>query len=369
MNFRSPFILLVLLLFFLALEKSSAHSSSPRMETVEDMMGRTIELPKNIDRIVCLGPGALRLVVYLQVEKKLVGVEELEKKHNVGRPYWLARQELAALPICGPGGPASINKKPDMERLLALNPQLIIVTYMEKKLLTEVQKTLDIPILGLTYGAFASFDETVYKALRLLGKIFHKNKRAEDVINFIEAQRLDLTRRTKSIARKDKPLVYVGGIGYKGAQGIDSTDKNYVPFQWLSAKDLGHKMRGKGKSHHFFGKEALLLSDPEIIFIDGGGLAIVKSEYERKSSFYKALTAFRKKRVYTLWPINWYTTNIGTAIINAYTIGQKTFSKQFKDVNLNQKAAQVYEFLVGKSVVQQMERDYGPIGKSFPTDG
>ena len=45
--------------------------------SVTDMAGRRVSAPFDPDRIVCIGPGALRQIVYLQAEAKVVGVEDL----------------------------------------------------------------------------------------------------------------------------------------------------------------------------------------------------------------------------------------------------------------------------------------------------
>ena len=360
MKQSSFFIAAVLIYFFLVPLLTKGYAKT----MIKDMTGREVTLPKRVERVVCLGPGALRLVVYLQAQNKIVGVEDMEKKQNIGRPYWLAHPELSSLPSCGPGGPASINKKPSLEKVLSLQAHLLLVTYMEKQLAEEVQKTLGIPVLAFTYGDFASFDETIYEALRLVGKALGKKERAEQVIAFIENERSRLRKRTANIEKAQKPSVYVGGIGYKGAQGLDSTDKNYAPFKWLQANCLGKEMKSPS-SHLFFDKEKLLLHNPEHIFIDGGGLKIIKHEWKRKPHYYGALGAFQNNKVYTLWPINWYTTNVGTAIIDAYVIGQKTHPKRFEDIDIKKKAAQIYRYLVGNSVVEQMEQDYGALGKPF----
>ena len=88
--------------------------------SLTDMAGRQVALAAVPERIVCLGPGALRLIVYLEATDTVVGVEDLEKRHPSGRPYRIAHPELVNLPRCGPGGPVAINKKPDLEALLAI---------------------------------------------------------------------------------------------------------------------------------------------------------------------------------------------------------------------------------------------------------
>lgn len=340
--------------------------ASARTVTVTDMAGRQVTAPFDPDRIICIGPGALRLIVYLQAESKVVGVEDMEKMNPGGRPYWIAHPELSRLPRCGPGGPAGINKKPDLEAVLSAKPQVIFITYMDGHLADEVQRTLDIPVVVLSYGAFATFDETVYDALRIAGTILKREKRAGDVVAYIESLRKELRRRTADISQQSRPAVYVGGIGYRGAHGIESTEQRYVPFEWINAENVAERVKAIIGSHVVVDKETLLKLNPDIIFIDGGGLALVAEDYRKKPEFYNTLQAFSNRQVYTLLPFNWYTTNIGTALADAWAIGKILYQECFEDVDPEHMAEEIYKFLVGKPVYQEMRRDYGSIGWKAP---
>ncbi len=353
----------VTICIIVAVLASTALCAAAGTKTVTDMVKREVTVPVNPDRIVCIGPGALRLIVYLQAESKVSGVEEMEKLNPDGRPYWLAHPELSKLPRCGPGGPAGINKKPDLEALLAVKPQVIFITYMEAPLADEVERTLGIPVVVLSYGAFATFDEAVYDSLRIAGKVVNREKRADAVVAYIESLRKDLRRRTQGIPEDSKPEVYVGGIGYRGAQGIESTEQRYIPFDWVGANNIAEQVKATTGSHVAMDKEALLKLNPEIIFIDGGGSLLVTEDYHKKPEFYNALKAISSQQVYTLLPFNWYTTNIGTALADAYAIGRILYEKPFDDIDPEQKADEIYTFLVGRPVYHPMQKTYGPIGQ------
>ncbi len=334
-----------------------------RTTTVTDMVGRKVTTPSNPERIVCLGPGTLRLIVYLQAESKVVGVEDMEKMNPGGRPYWLAHTELSTLPRCGPGGPAGINKKPDFEAVLSVNPEVVFVTYMEKKLADTVQQTLGIPVVVLSYGAFATFDEAVFKAIEIAGTVLNRQGRAKEVIAYIASLRTDLDQRTANLSKKERPRVYVGGIGYRGAYGIESTEQQYIPFDWVNADNVADQVTADAGSHVFMDKEMLLKLNPDIIFIDGGGLLLVADDYRKKADYYGALSAFSTRQVYALLPFNWYVTNIDTALADAYAIGKILYKKQFEDIDPEQKTDEIYTYLVGKPVYQKMKEAYGPIGQ------
>ncbi len=334
--------------------------------TVTDMVGRQVAVPFDPGRIVCIGPGALRLIVYLQAESRVVGVEEMEGLNPRGRPYWLAHSELWSLPHCGPGGPVSINKKPDLEAVLSVAPQVIFITYMQAPLAEEVQQTLGIPVVVLSYGGFATFDETIYDSLRLAARILNRSNRSDAVIGYMESLRTDLSERTRDIPKSRKPTVYVGGIGYRGAHGIGSTEQRYVPFQWVHTDSVVESLKPSAGTHIFVDKEMLLKLNPDVIFIDGGGLTLVALDYRKNPAYYRALKAFSSRSVYTLHPFNWYVTNLGTALADAFAVGKILYAERFRDVNPEQMADSIYTYLVGKPVYRDMEKDYGPLGCKAP---
>ena len=113
-------------------------------------------------------------------------------------------------------------------------------------------------------------------------------------------------------------------------------------------------------------KEILLKLDPEIIFIDGTGLVMVTEDYRKKPEYYGALQAFSNRKVFSLLPFNFYTTNIGTALADAYAIGKILYPKRFENLNPEKKADEIYSFLLGAPVYQQMKKDYGAIGQKAP---
>jgi iron complex transport system substrate-binding protein len=355
MRFKFLMVLLLVLGF--------CFSASAASMTVTDMAGRIVAIKDDPRRIICLGPGALRLIVYLEAQDRVVGVESMEKRYASGRPYWLAHPELKTLPAIGPGGPGAINKKPDMEAVLRVAPDLIFATYMEAAMADEVANTLGIPVVVLNYGDLAVFDTTVYESIKLAGKILGRSDRAHGVIDFIEGARADLGRRAKNAGGDAGPSVFVGGIGHRGVLGIESTQRDYIPLDWNHARNAAQQVQAAVGSHVMVDKEMLLRLDPDVIFLDGAGVALVAGDYRKKPDFYNALKAFRQKRVYGLLPFNYYTTNIGTAMADAYAIGKTISASRFSDVDLAAKADGIYTFLVGRPVYSAMQAEFGSLGQ------
>ena len=387
-----------LLLFFSIVSLFSGVGNTAEIR-FQDITGRTVSLKKTPKRIVCVAPGTLRLILYLGAVESVVGVEEMEKRYPDSRPYWMAYPELENRPVIGPGGPVSINKEPDLEAILTVKPELLFISYMEKARADILSRKLNIPVVVLSYGPFGSFDETIYRSLRIAGTALGRTERAETVIEFIESAKADLAIRTKRLSNNDpvkasdttkyenqntrkdgdshiknfltkelskqpRLTAYIGGIGWKGTQGIESTDEHYAPFQWCGVTNAAKGICPE-KGHCFIDKERLISLDPDTIFIDGGANPVFKEEIKKKRPIYDALTAFREGKVFSLHPFNWYMTNIATVLSDAYAVGKILSPTSFDDLDLAEKSDEIYRFLLGNPLYEKMALIYGPNGEKI----
>lgn len=337
-------------------------AAAPQNIKVTDLAGREVEITAPVQKVVAIGPGALRLVCYVNGADKVAGVEDLEKRQPTGatgRPYILAYPELKDLPAIGAGGPDST---PDAEKLVSIKPDVIFAAYLvDKSKADSLQEKTGIPVVVLSYGQLATFDRDVYKSLELIGKINGQEKRAQEVVRYLEQCQQDLHDRTRDILEEKKPKVYVGALGMKGMHGIESTQGQYPPFVAINARNVVDETGKKGSIS--IDREKLLSWDPDIIFVDEGGYRLVQEDYRKNPQFYNSLSAVKKGRLYGQIPYNSYTTNIGTAIADAYYAGKVIYPEQFKDVEPDKKADEIYGFLLGKPVYAQMAKDFGGFKK------
>ena len=327
---------------------------------VTDMAGRTVKVPAQPRRIVCIGPGTLRLITYLEATDRVAAIESgFEKDSATGRPYRMAHPELALLPAMGQASPSP---QPDPEAILNVKPDIIFISYAEGRVPDSLEEKTGIPVIVLSYGDLASFsNEHLFGSLRLAGRLLDKTPRAEAVIKFIKNCENDLRGRADEIPDERRPKVYVGGLGFRGTQGIISTEYSYPAFELLRARNVAARPGKKG--HIFIDKEKLLEWDPDIIFIDAGGMNIIKNDYKKDPEYYELLTAVRNDNVYGLFPYNYYTTNIDTALADAYFIGKTIYPESFSDISTEKKADEIYTFLVGKPVYEMMKSDWSAFTK------
>jgi iron complex transport system substrate-binding protein len=357
------FTILMLLVTVLSSVLVGCDAVSPNTaETVSvtDLVGREVSVPADVSRVVAIGPGALRLYVYAGNLDYVVGVEQMEADSPTGRPYMLANPDLAELPVIGQGGP---NNAADPERILTVTPDVIFSTYAtEASVADELQSKTGIPVVVISYGhtgfgATNLFGQGVPDSLLLIGQVVGDSGKAQAAVDFLNQALEDLGKRTSDIPDADKPSVYVGGLGARGAHGIESTQGNYSLLNAIHAKNVVDETGESGSI--MIDKEKLLDWNPDYLFIDQGGFAAVLEDYQKNPIFYESLSAVQNGQVYGQLPYNYYNTNIDTAIADAYYLGKVLYPEAFADIDPVQKADEVYESLLGHTAYAQMAESFG----------
>ena len=326
-------------------------AQTPHAVIVKDMAGREIRVKAQVEKVVGIEAGALRILVYLDAAPRVVGVEDTEKK-ELTKPYLMAHPELAKLPSIGPihGG--------DAELIMAQKPDVIFWTSATAGNADALQQKTGIPVVVLNYGDLDNQKSIFYQALRITAKVLHKQARAEKLIGYIEAQIKNLDGRTQKAPQNQ--TVYVGGVSFRGAHGMTSTEPDYAPFRYVNAKNAA---AGIGLEHIFIEKEKLIQWNPDKIFIDTGGYQLVLNDLAAGSTLAQSLQAVKNGQLYTVLPYNWYTTNFETVLANAFYIGKVLYPAQFQDVTPETKADEIYKMFVGKGVYGEMKKMYGGFQK------
>jgi iron complex transport system substrate-binding protein len=228
-----------------------------------------------------------------------------------------------------------------------------------------LQNKTGIPVVSLYYGDLGQNRDLIHRALLLMGQILDCQPRAQKVLAFIEEQIAEIERRTQSIPLSSQPSVFVGGVAFKGPHGFQSTEPNYPAFRFIPAQNLAARESSTGPElrHSIVAKEQIMMWNPDILFLDLATLQLGGKEgglYElRNDPSYQALSAVQENHVYGLLPYNWYATNFGSVLANAYFIGSVLYPERFADVNIKERADTIFSFFVGSPVlnvlVQELE--------------
>jgi len=348
------------LLFFLTAPNAQAR-------TLIDGMGRTVDVPDHVERVICSGAGCLRLLSYLQATDAVVAVDDMEgkRKRFEARPYALAHPEFKTLPIFG-----EFRGHDNPELILTLNPepQVIFKTFASMGHdPVELQEKTGIPVVVLNYGNLTNRRRQLYDSIGLMGEVLGRRERTAEVIAFFENTIADITRRVDLSPDQKRIPVFLGGVASRGPRGFQSTEPRYPPFEFLRADNLAAENvpADRDVSSISIAKEQVVAWDPDLLFLDLSTLQVGEGSgglHELKHDpAYQTLTAVRTNQVYGVFPYNWYTRNYGSILANAYFIGTLLYPDTFGDVDPAAKADEIYSFLVGKPVFGEMSRSFGDL--------
>nr|WP_320012199.1 iron ABC transporter substrate-binding protein [uncultured Desulfobulbus sp.] len=332
--------------------------------TIIDTLGRAVEIPEHVERVICSGAGCLRLLTYLQAQDLVVAVDDIEGKRRRfdARPYALANPQFKKLPVFG-----SFRGQDNPERILTLDPapQVIFKLVGTGKGTSglapdALQMKTGIPVVALPYGNLGPLQNDLNQALRIMGDVLGRAQRAQALIDFFEQTIADLKQRTAAVEPDKQAKVYIGGVAYAGPHGFQATEAGYPPFAFVHARNLVPQLTSRSQTTTAteVGKEQIVAWDPAYLFLDlstlqlgeaAGGLHELKND-----PAYQMLTAVQQGRVYGVLPYNWYNKNFGSILADAYFIGKLLSPGCFTDIDPVKQADHIYEFLVGRPLYSEM---------------
>jgi len=173
--------------------KEEAVSAAPKTVTVTDSDGRTVSVEKPVERVITVNSKAPEILRALGVDldDKIVGVTTYILKS----PDYLPELQ---------DKPGFDFNELNYEKIAELNPDLLI-SYEGGSKYTDVEKLekLRVPVLFLEcHGG-----DKYYESIRLLGKLFDREEKAEEFIQWMKKYEDQITDRTSCLEEKDKPQV------------------------------------------------------------------------------------------------------------------------------------------------------------------
>lgn len=350
---------------------SSGNSTGSASErTVIDSAGREVEIPAEVDEVICSSGGTcVRYLVYIDAADRIAAVESGEGDSSTNRAYVLANPQFADLPVTGSSRSVAL----DLEQVMVINPQVIftvgsqLVSNESSGALTAadtMQTKTGIPVITIASGSFqtAESKQQLYSSFRLIGEVFGKESRAEELIAYIEATLADLERRTCDIPESEQKTAFIGGLSHGGAHGLLSTQSEYMPFIWCRVKNVA---AGSGIQSSDFPKESLVYADPEYIFVDAGTLNVqdeISAFEDIRSPVYANLQAIQSGNVYATLPYTSRQTNLETQLVDAYFVGKTVYPDRFEDIDVREKADEIYTMFVGKPVFDHLNANCNNLG-------
>ena len=201
--------------------ESTLPAGTPVAETrlVTDGLGREIEVPGKIERIVTLG-NATRILVYLGLEEKLVSTANGDVSENVLQAYGIYHQERwKTLSVVASGGYGEVN----CEAILEAEPDIILCTY-EEDIINDIEAQLGRKVVAAPQGKL--FQPDFEQAVRISGEACGVPERAEEVLAYLHTCLDDLAARTSAIPEEKRPTVLAAAATSRTAHGISTVYAN-----------------------------------------------------------------------------------------------------------------------------------------------
>lgn len=309
------------------------------MRTITDGAGRQVEVPGQVQSIVCVGVGALRYSCYVGAAELVAGVEDYEVKPSMSRLYnYVNFDKFRDLAVIGTNG------QPYPEEIIALAPDVIVMSAYASVDADELQKKTAVPVVVVP-GSDTTLDADCYETIRILGELYGMEARAAELTGYLRGIEKDLQERTGDIPDSEKPTVYVGGVSFKGAHGFEGTEAGYGPFALIHANNLADSTGQTGAFD--IDPEQVLSWDPDVIFLDYNGMELIREDHARNPKYYQALTAVQEGRVYAQISFRSSASNLETALADVYYAACVLYPERFADIDPEQKAGEIFGMLLG----------------------
>ena len=342
---------------------------------VTDMIGReVIVTPGSYQRVVCIGAGALRMYSYVGDVALLAGVEDIDNTtlserpamfDSVARPYVLAYGDtFSTLPSCGVGGPMA--QAAEAEKILSCEPDIVISEFEDVEKSDALQEQLGVPVITLSTGSKGVFDEKFFGSMSLLGTVFNRQERAEEIINYVTDQTAEIKAKLGTMDDAEKPSVYICGLGNWGTTDHLTTAENYISFEIAGVKNVvsGLGMEGVGPIEEE--KFVELGEQMDIIIMDAAAVKNIKPLYAEDPTMFDTCKAWQEGQVYLEMAYNAYYTNYEIALINTWFVAKTVYPEAFADVDMTEKTNEVTKLFLGTELAEEIfacPSSFGGYGK------
>ena len=187
----SPLGFLLVLLVALALAAGGCQRVSepeaPANQIVTDSMGREVELPKQIAKIVSVAPTATEIVFAVGAGDRVVGVDEYSN-------YPPEAQNLPKV-----GGYLDVN----VEAIVALQPDVVLVSTIHRQTVEQLES------LGIKCVVVEPRNiEDVYTSIAVVGRMAGQSAQAQAVVDQMKETIAAVAAKIDDIPAHERPLVF-----------------------------------------------------------------------------------------------------------------------------------------------------------------
>ncbi|BAU57620.1 ABC transporter substrate-binding protein [Halorhodospira halochloris] len=338
--------------------------SSSETQTVEDMLGRSVEIPAEVERVATVNVDAFRMTLHLDAGEKLVGIPSdmfgsrfSEDKTIEARAF----DGLENTPKIGGGQPGS---EISLEKIVSVEPDVFLFWAFSRgdsaeamaNRADQIQQQLGIPVIAVNTLGRDREEEQIYaeieQAYQLMGAVLDREERASSLVEdyFTEVEQIQerIAEHRKSAAAEQgkeaqelaAPRVYMAH-----RSNLFNNVAFYLPIEQLDADNVATARRGRDGE---ISAEQLLAWDPEYIFLHTPSQTsrVAASEIGEDSSLAQISAVqdgniYRFKGTYMGW-------DLATGLIDLIHMGKILYPEAFDDIDTAQRGEQILNKFYGQ---------------------
>ena len=314
--------------------------------TVTDIRGREVTIPNEVNKVVCVSAGALRMVSYFDIDR-VVGVDSFDAKASGPiANYNLATYRVAygdkIKDMTNVGGASSFKEMTDT------GADVIFTTTEGVETLNNIQEKTGIPVIGLRAEVYFDLDSfnTFSEQMKLIGEVLGMEDRADELVNGISAlfTELENYKLSAPMPAPDDPTVkdryaYVCGLMTGMNGNFYKTTGHFLPFSDTVALNIAPNVNNEP---YIIAEKDIIDQNPRYIFVDIANYNSSVTTMKNNSATIGGVSAVVNEKVYALLPYKFYNTNYENELIDCFIVGSIILPSVY-NYDLTKKANEIFD--------------------------
>jgi iron complex transport system substrate-binding protein len=260
----------------------SCGKNETQSRSITDMAGDSVELPDNIDKVICTSQNALEFMVAMGLEDKIIGIHKSIFNHTWSKEY-----------IVNLDSKTGFGYSPTAEAVYEAGADLVIV---KDSAAAEELRNAGIAAITFKYGN----KEEMFAAIRMLGDIFGEeaSSYAEKWISYYEETSEYISEKVSTLEEDERVSAYfIDASGALDENGLTTTvGGDSIVAEWFDTigVDLVTKEYNGISS---INEEEILEINPKTIII-GGWCENTRKEQLLQDEKWTNISAVQNGRIY-----------------------------------------------------------------------
>ena len=306
---------------------------------ITDQLGREVQVPAKVDRVVSLWPEATRVLYALGVGDKLVGLDGDSKTCPI-----LTRAFPEIGNVADVGNP--VRGTLSIERLAQVKPDIVFVRTDDREVADKIQESLGVPVVATRMhpplqGRFS------YEMISIIGRCVGKEERASKIKEYLKQKLSTVVSVTSKLPEQQRPSVYQAF-----AHDLLKTIGYFDVIDLAGGKNVAE---GSKEAWYTVTLEKVLQWDPDVIILHGFGKFEPRDVLSNPQ--WQPIRAVKEGKVYKL-TLGWTGWDPGGFVINVMA-NAKAFHPDKFNFNLENEANEIFKELYGvNELYTKLKRDY-----------